>query len=1364
MINTTVRLLNSIAFIARTKSAAVAVLSFVLVTQTGCPNIVPTVKSLFGEKNGLSISPPSVQYANNSSVVVYTLTYSNISGAPNLIPGTNISAVGSVCNPVAVGCTGNTCTATITGCTGSGATFLDILAGTATDSSGNLLPAAQSSSFIVDNAAPGVSCSTPTGTYFVGNVSAGSLSCNDAGGVGCDGATMECSNDGGAGWSTTCSWTGLVNSTYNVMFRQRDLAGNISTNTACGTATVNNSSITITAPAVSSVQPNTATISGTCINGVTVNFNSPDVISPASTTCTASAFSALVTFSAGDGTKTVVVEQTDLASNTISNSRALEKDTTAPTGMSVTAASSLVSTSTVALTLSATDPNLSQMNIGLSCGGGTWIAYNTSAVSPTLTSNSVNTIYAQFRDTALNTTTCVSTVVTHDNTAPTFPIAISVTNMGALQAGNMETITWRTADANLDMGGVTVLEFYDGTSWNNISSTISSNNNTDTTSMWSVPSISCVSTCRLRVTTYDLTGLNMNSQTAPFSIVGPLNNFLVSHTATTPAGSSNNLTVTARDANNQTITNYTGTVTLTSTDPQVFNLPVSYGFTVPDAGTHVFTAVSLRTAGPQTITVQDGGVTNTTSIITVNAGTLSALSFTTQPSGGATAGTDFSVQPVVTLLDAFGNTLTTSTDTVNFAAYSDFTCTSSPTGYPLSVVSEVASAGVVTVSGMDYTKAEGIYIKASFGGYYACSNFVNVNPGVRDHFYISWDGPVNVYAGDSYSVTLIARDFYNNTDTNFTGTVNLTSPDLQIFNLPANYTFVPGDAGVRVFSGVEFRTAGTHDIQVSDGGIVNNTATVTVEPDFQDHVVFTGPVAPLHADECLAFTATRKDLFNNDIDNEPGALTISVAAAGLGGTGRIFSDPLCVNEIANINISSWATSQNFYYYDYVNAARSISLGGSAPALPGSSNTVNLTLNPRLPWGNGNDGNRTVVSAMTNVNTDTSVIGGRTLSAARQVTSNTLSSFTTTGFTASDFQPGDEVVWIVVGKGLTNSCDGGDNYKVGNYGFARILNTSSPNMTFDRNLPFGTFNNTNLTNPPNKGTNFCRLMVQRVPQFNDLTFVATGSLTAGTFALGPGEGGMVIARVKNNLNASATSMIDVSFKGFAGGLGGSASQYEGGSFTGQGDYLGGTGFPNSTGGSRGFYSAMNTGGGGGGNAGYGGVGYNGNPINGRSMISTGAFNIDKLFFGGGGGGAFHASENRAGGNGGGIIMLFANAVTGSGNTLGLKAFGQDGFVGGASGGYGGGGGGGGTIYAHFGTINTGVTIDKDVKGGRGGDVTTAGLGGGGGGGGGYIHIDYCSNLGTLNVSNVVGRIGGSAAGGNGESGQDGLDQTVAGMCP
>ena len=91
--------------------------------------------------------------------------------------------------------------------------------------------------------------------------------------------------------------------------------------------------------------------------------------------------------------------------------------------------------------------------------------------------------------------------------------------------------------------------------------------------------------------------------------------------------------VTAYDAYGNVATGYTGTVSLTSSDPQAVLVPSSYTFVAADAGEHTF-SVTLETAGTQIITATDtvtSSLTATESSITVKPAAASILEVTGFP-------------------------------------------------------------------------------------------------------------------------------------------------------------------------------------------------------------------------------------------------------------------------------------------------------------------------------------------------------------------------------------------------------------------------------------------------------------------------------------------------------------------------------------------------------------------------------------------------------------------------------------------------------------------------------------------------------------------------------------------------------------
>lgn len=92
------------------------------------------------------------------------------------------------------------------------------------------------------------------------------------------------------------------------------------------------------------------------------------------------------------------------------------------------------------------------------------------------------------------------------------------------------------------------------------------------------------------------------------------------------AGTAGNITVTARDANGNTATGYTGTVQVGSSDGGA-TLPANYTFTAGDAGVRSF-AVTLNTVGTQSITVTDvgnGSIVGSQTGIVVNSAVMPGL-------------------------------------------------------------------------------------------------------------------------------------------------------------------------------------------------------------------------------------------------------------------------------------------------------------------------------------------------------------------------------------------------------------------------------------------------------------------------------------------------------------------------------------------------------------------------------------------------------------------------------------------------------------------------------------------------------------------------------------------------------------------
>ena len=118
------------------------------------------------------------------------------------------------------------------------------------------------------------------------------------------------------------------------------------------------------------------------------------------------------------------------------------------------------------------------------------------------------------------------------------------------------------------------------------------------------------------------------------------------------AGTPFSVTVTAYDASNNVATGFTGTVQLTSSDPQAV-LPGDFTFAASNAGTASL-SVELRTAGTQTLSLAHGlSGSPLTASKTVEAASPARLAFSVQPANANVRTTLAEVRVGVT--DAYGN-------------------------------------------------------------------------------------------------------------------------------------------------------------------------------------------------------------------------------------------------------------------------------------------------------------------------------------------------------------------------------------------------------------------------------------------------------------------------------------------------------------------------------------------------------------------------------------------------------------------------------------------------------------------------------------------------------------------------------------
>ncbi|HPT17288.1 MAG TPA: IPT/TIG domain-containing protein, partial [Kiritimatiellia bacterium] len=361
-----------------------------------------------------------------------------------------------------------------------------------------------------------------------------------------------------------------------------------------------------------------------------------------------------------------------------------------------------------------------------------------------------------------------------------------------------------------------------------------------------------------------------------------------------------------------------------------------------------------------------------------------------------------------------------------------------------------------------------------------------------------------------------------------------------------------------------------------------------------------------------------------------------------------------------------------------------------------------------PYGTGTDGD-VVLSGAKNLNVD-GLAAGRTNADAISfsVTNLTSGSATLSAVPAAGaLNVGDEVMLINL-QGAAGAVS-----NVGRHEFLRVGLVAGNVVTFvaPKSNFYGSASGSDAGIGVAAGQQ--RVMLQRVPNYRNLTIGSGGTLTAN--AWDGTRGGVLMFRVANVF--SNNGAISMAGKGYRAGPAGPALVY---------GYVGDSLVPYGPqqlanayggGGGGGYGSSSGCGGGAGGGGGYGSTGANGGSgvcgvPGGTGGAVYGAANLSLMMLGSGGGSSgdyYGGGAPSAGGAGGGAIMIAARNALGFGS---LTAAGATGSGAGLDGG--GGGGAGGSIRLDVEDAYL-MNMTLSAGGGAGGSRSYGGLGGAGGAG-------------------------------------------------
>ncbi len=249
-------------------------------------------------------------------------------------------------------------------------------------------------------------------------------------------------------------------------------------------------------------------------------------------------------------------------------------------------------------------------------------------------------------------------------------------------------------------------------------------------------------------------------------------------------------------------------------------------------GVAQFAAVQYNAGGVIYLGASGSGVTAACSnAVTVNVGPASRLAFTTAPSASATAGVALSTQPTVTVQDDAGNTVFTATNSITLAAFTDATCTTSASGTFAATTNPVtASAGIATFSGVNYTRAETIYLRATATGLTsACSSAIAVSPAAASQLSFSTQPAGPAEQNENLPTQPIVRvlDAYGNLVTGSSASISLSAFTDNVCSVAAAGTVsattnpLAASSGVSSFSAVRYSQSQAIYIGASSAGLTS---------------------------------------------------------------------------------------------------------------------------------------------------------------------------------------------------------------------------------------------------------------------------------------------------------------------------------------------------------------------------------------------------------------------------------------------------------------------------------------------------------------------------------------------------------------
>jgi hypothetical protein len=228
----------------------------------------------------------------------------------------------------------------------------------------------------------------------------------------------------------------------------------------------------------------------------------------------------------------------------------------------------------------------------------------------------------------------------------------------------------------------------------------------------------------------------------------------------------------------------------------------------------------------------------------------------------------------VTVEDASGNTVPGYRGTIHFSSSDGLA--SLPADYTFTAMDN----GVHTFNAVFRTAGNQSLTATDFSGNFSGSQSgITVVAAAADHLLVA--SSVNTAtAGTPFDFTVTVQDAYDNTITDYAGTVAFSSADPYGAALPAAYTFLAADSGVHTFAGgATLYTAGIWNLTAADASNsgLSGSANVVVRPAMPDHLLVTPSLSTTAAGTPFDFTITVQDAYGNTVTGYSSTVAFSSA-------------------------------------------------------------------------------------------------------------------------------------------------------------------------------------------------------------------------------------------------------------------------------------------------------------------------------------------------------------------------------------------------------------------------------------------------------------------------------------------------------